>query len=119
MAANRAARGRCFLQNGGVPDGGCASILFLDIACQLALTVPRKRKFGPNSEAEQFEGKPTLARVHLLYDGGAYWTQSELTLAASQFFTTVPKSVSVVSPLLENRLGVHELSVTHAVQLAP
>jgi hypothetical protein len=50
----------------------------------------------------------------------AYSTQSELALAASQFFTTVPKSVSVVvSALFENKLGVHELSVTHAVQLAP
>src|ERR1700690_814199 len=48
-----------------------------------------------------------------------YWTQSELALAASQFFTTVPKAVSEVRALSENRLGVHELSVTHAVQLAP
>ena len=49
----------------------------------------------------------------------AYWTQSELALAASQFFTTVPKGVSEVRALSENILGVHALSVAHAVQLAP
>jgi hypothetical protein len=40
-------------------------------------------------------------------------------LAASQVFTRVPKSVSVVSALFENMAGPQELSVTHAVQLAP
>jgi hypothetical protein len=49
----------------------------------------------------------------------AYWTQSELAFAASQFFTTVPKAVSEVRALFENILGVQALSVAHAVQLAP
>jgi hypothetical protein len=46
-------------------------------------------------------------------------TQSLLAFDASQLFASVPKSVSCVSAVSLNMFGVHALSVTHAIQLAP
>jgi hypothetical protein len=40
-------------------------------------------------------------------------------VAASQVFVSVPKSVSCVSAVSVNMFGVHALSVTQAIQLAP
>src|SRR5579863_3694898 len=70
-------------------------------------------KLGYSSWALPVTGAPSAKATR------TYCTQSLLAVAASQVLTCMPKVVSVVRLASAKMLGVQELSVTHAVQLAP
>jgi hypothetical protein len=82
-------------------------------AIEWAYGCPKSRRvaLGPAPAPHRVNRRP-LNRT-------AYSTQSLVAVAAIQALTTLPKSVSVVMAVSENMLGVHPLSVTQAVQLAP